>query len=102
MGLHVRTASVGIKPGGGIRHVAPVLIVGIVGAAVSLAAWYLTVAAEHRAFLQEFSNRANNQAVALQNGIGDYWDELYAVRDLFASSQQGVTRDQFEGFSKSL
>jgi PAS domain-containing protein len=79
-----------------------ILIPGIVGLAVSFAVWYLTIAAERRAFEQEFASRADNQAAALQNGIDDYWDKLYAVRAFFDSSDRIITRDEFERFSNSL
>ncbi len=85
-----------------IWRLAPVPIIAIVGVAASIALWYLTVAAENRAFVHEFADRANNQAVLLQNGIDDYWDMLRALRALFDSSSQGVTRDEFESFAKSL
>jgi CHASE1-domain containing sensor protein len=84
-----------------IRQFAPTLAVGIVGVVVSISVWYLTVASENRAFVQEFVGRANNQAVILQTRIDDYWDRLYSVRALFDSSKQ-VTRDEFESFSNSL
>ena len=85
-----------------IWRLAPVPIIAIVGVAASIALWYLTVSAENRAFVHEFADRANNQAVLLQNGIGDYWDVLRALRALFDSSNEGVTRDEFESFAKSL
>jgi diguanylate cyclase (GGDEF)-like protein len=85
-----------------IRHVAPVLTVGIVGVAVSIFFWYVTATSENHAFVQEFDGRANNQSIILQNGIDDYWDKLYAVRALFDSSTQPITREEFEKFSNSL
>jgi diguanylate cyclase (GGDEF)-like protein/PAS domain S-box-containing protein len=85
-----------------IRRFAPVLIVGIVGVTASIAFWYLTMTSEDLAFVQEFSGRANNQAIILQDGIDDYWDKLYAVRALFDASGQPVTREEFEKFSNSL
>ncbi len=85
-----------------IRHYAPVHIVGLVAVAASITVWYLTAASESRAFLEEFAGRARNQAMTVQNGIDDYWDVLYAIRALFATSSQAVTRDEFESFAKSL
>jgi diguanylate cyclase (GGDEF)-like protein len=57
---------------------------------------------ENRAFVQEFDSRAHNQATILQAGVHDYWDQLYALKALFDSSNQGITRDDFSRFSKSL
>src|SRR5476651_1716812 len=85
-----------------IWYFAPVLTVGIIGVAASIFFWYVTAASENRARVQEFDGRANNQAIILQNGIDDYWNKLYAVRALFDSSTQPITREEFENFSKSL
>ena len=60
-----------------VRHLAPVHTVAIVGIAASLAVWYLAFSAEQRATVQEFNARANNQAIIMDNGIDNYWDELY-------------------------
>jgi len=57
---------------------------------------------ETRAAIQAFDSRAANQATILKNGIDDYWDELYAVQDLFKSSNQNVTRGEFDRFVGSL
>src|ERR1700681_1472962 len=85
-----------------IWHFAPVVVVGIISIAVSIFFWYVTAASEDRALVQEFDGRANNQAIILQNGIDDYWAKLYAVRALFDSSTQPITRAEFEHFSNSL
>lgn len=85
-----------------IRQVAPILALAIVGIAVSFAVWGLTVASENRTLVQEFSGRAQNQAAALQNGVNGYLDKLYAVRALFDSSSQPITRAAFESFANSL
>jgi diguanylate cyclase (GGDEF)-like protein len=87
---------------GAIRYLAPVLAVGFVGVAVSIAIWYLMLAAENRAFVQEFFSRADNQGSALQNGLNEYGDRLYAVRSLFDASRQAVTREEFEEFSREF
>jgi diguanylate cyclase (GGDEF)-like protein len=92
----------GMETGRHIRHFAPVLAVGMLGVAASISVWYLTIAAEDRAFAQELTARADNQTTTLQNGIDRYWDRLYAVRALFDSSSQAITRGEFESFSNSL
>ena len=53
-------------------------------------------------FALEYTQRANNQANVLQNGISNYLGKLYSVRALFDSSNHAITRDEFESFSKSL
>ena len=67
----------------GIQSVLPILIVGFCGIAVSVGAWYMLFQFETRTAVREFDSRAANQATILENGIDDYWDELYAVRALF-------------------
>ena len=57
---------------------------------------------ETRAAIQEFDDRAKNQAAVLENGIDEYWDELYAVQDLFKSSNRNVTRGEFDRFVSLL
>jgi diguanylate cyclase (GGDEF)-like protein/PAS domain S-box-containing protein len=84
------------------RHSAPVHTVAAVGIAASLAVWYLAFSAEQRATVQEFNARANNQAITMDNGIDDYWDELYAVQALIESLNQKITREQFGSFAKAL
>jgi CHASE1-domain containing sensor protein len=84
------------------RPFVPVLAVAMVGVAVSLLVSYLAAASVSRAFVQEFSGRAHNQAIVLQSGIDDYWDKLYAVRALFDSSSHPITRGEFESYSNSL
>lgn len=91
-----------MENGRGIRYFAPVLAVGIIGVTASISVWYLTIASENRVFGQELTGRANSQAIILQTGIDAYWDKLYAVRALFDSSNQAVTREEFEHFSNSL
>ena len=86
----------------GIRSFVPILIMGLCGIAMSVGAWYMLSQSENRAAIREFNGRAANQASILENGIDDYWDELYAVQALFRSSNQNVTRGEFESFSRSL
>jgi diguanylate cyclase (GGDEF)-like protein/PAS domain S-box-containing protein len=85
-----------------IWRVIPVLTVGIVSIVVSIAAWRLTVASETHTATLEFSQRADNQARVLQSGIADYLDKLYSVRALFDSTNDVISRDEFERFSNSL
>jgi CHASE1-domain containing sensor protein len=91
-----------LENGRWIRYFTPVIAIGIVGVAVSISGWYLAVGSENRAFELEFAGRAGNQPIILKNGVGDYWDKLYAVRALFDSSDNPITREEFERFSNSL
>jgi diguanylate cyclase (GGDEF)-like protein len=85
-----------------IRYYVPVFTTVIVCVVASVSAWYLTLASENRILAEEFSGRANNQAVVLQSGLDDYWDKIRALRSLFDSSDDAVTRQEFESFSNSL
>jgi CHASE1-domain containing sensor protein len=85
-----------------VQHFAPAHLVAIVGVAASVAVWYLVFSAERRAMIQEFNGRANNLATIMESGVNDYWEELYAVRALFGSLDQNVTREEFEIFTRSL
>ena len=51
-------------------------MIAIVGVAASIPLGYLTAAAENRALVEEFADRANNQAVLLQDGTHGYWDAI--------------------------
>ena len=59
-----------------IWRLAPVPMIAIVGVAASIPLGYLTAAAENRALVEEFADRANNQAVLLQDGTHGYWDAI--------------------------
>lgn len=83
-------------------HGSPVLFVGLISLFVSFSGWYVATISENRAFELEFDGRANNQAIIFENGVGAYWDKLYAVRALFDSSSKPVSREEFESFSNSL
>ena len=86
----------------GMRRIAPVLMVAMIGIMASVAIWGLTVTSENRTFALEYAQRADNQASVLQNGISNYLDKLYSVRALFDSSNHAINRDEFESFSNSL
>lgn len=81
-----------------VRNLAPIVLVGACGLTVSVGASYMMAKSETSAAIQEFDGRADNQAAVLENGINDYWNELYAVQDLFKSSNRNVTRGEFDRF----
>ena len=85
-----------------VWRVIPVLTAGIVSIVVSITVWRLIVASETRTAELEFARRTDNQASVLQSGITDYLDKLYSVRALFDSSNDSISRDEFERFSNSL
>jgi diguanylate cyclase (GGDEF)-like protein len=94
--------SFGIDIWRGVRHLAPAIALGVIGVALSVVTWHVMAEAETRSAVREFNGRAENRSIVLKNGIDDYWEELYALRALFDSSNGAVTREEFGRFSKSL
>lgn len=71
------------------------LLFSIVGAA-AVARW------EDRVNRIEFENAAETQAIVMQNGMNEYISRLLALRTLFESTSDEVTRSEFETFSARL
>jgi CHASE1-domain containing sensor protein len=83
------------------RALLPSLAAAGIGLALSLGAWLVVSAREDRLADLEFTGRARNHALVLQNGINDYLDRITALRALFHSSSD-VTRQEFATFSDTL
>jgi diguanylate cyclase (GGDEF)-like protein len=71
------------------------LLFSIAGAA-AVARW------EDRVNKIEFENAAETEAIVMQNGMGEYISRLVALRTLFESTNQKITRSEFETFSARL
>ncbi|SEM23473.1 EAL domain-containing protein [Bradyrhizobium sp. OK095] len=71
------------------------LLFSIVGAA-AVARW------EDRVNRIEFENAAETEAIVMQNGMGEYISRLVALRTLFESTNEEITRSEFETFSARL
>ncbi len=71
------------------------LLFSVVGAA-AVARW------EDRVNRIEFENAAETQAIVMQNGMNEYISRLLALRTLFESTNEEVTRSEFETFSARL
>ena len=71
------------------------LLFSVVGAA-AVARW------EDRVNRIEFENAAETEAIVMQNGMGEYISRLLALRTLFESTNDEVTRSEFETFSVRL
>jgi diguanylate cyclase (GGDEF)-like protein len=71
------------------------LLFSVVGAA-AVARW------EDRVNRIEFENAAETEAIVVQNGMGEYISRLLALRTLFESTNDEVTRSEFETFSARL
>jgi diguanylate cyclase (GGDEF)-like protein len=71
------------------------LLFSVVGAA-AVARW------EDRVNKIEFENAAETEAIVMQNGTGEYISRLVALRTLFESTNEEITRSEFETFSARL
>ncbi|WP_035968987.1 EAL domain-containing protein [Bradyrhizobium sp. WSM1417] len=65
-------------------------------AAAAVARW------EGRVNKIEFENAAETEVIVMQNGMGEYISRLVALRTLFESTNQEITRSEFETFSARL
>ena len=57
---------------------------------------------ERRGHRVEFEGAAETQSIVMQNGINEYIGRLVALRTLFESANEEVTRSEFEVFSGRL
>ncbi|WP_247989071.1 EAL domain-containing protein [Bradyrhizobium sp. 186] len=71
------------------------LLFSLVGAA-AVARW------EDRVNRIEFENAAETQSLIMQNGMNEYISRLVALRTLFESANEEITRSEFETFSARL
>ena len=71
------------------------LLFSLVGAA-AVARW------EDRVNKAEFENAAETEAIVMQNGMNEYISRLVALRTLFESASEEITRSEFETFSARL
>ncbi|MBK3659821.1 EAL domain-containing protein [Bradyrhizobium diazoefficiens] len=71
------------------------LLFSIVGAA-AVARW------EDRVNKLEFENAAETESIVMQNGMNEYISRLVALRTLFESTNEEITRSEFETFSARL
>jgi diguanylate cyclase (GGDEF)-like protein len=99
----------GRRPGNGRWHVAtllglyrPALVASALGLLFSLAGAAAVARWEDRVNKIEFENAAETQSIVMQNGMNEYISRLVALRTLFESSNEGVTRSEFETFSGRL
>ncbi|UQR61931.1 EAL domain-containing protein [Bradyrhizobium sp. C-145] len=71
------------------------VLFSLVGAA-AVARW------EDRVNKIEFENAAETEAIVMQNGMNEYISRLVALRTLFESTNEEITRSEFETFSARL
>ncbi|GGI18955.1 bifunctional diguanylate cyclase/phosphodiesterase [Bradyrhizobium guangdongense] len=80
----------------------PALVAAALGLLFSLAGAAAVARWEDRVNKIEFENAAETQSIVMQNGMNEYISRLVALRTLFESSNEGVTRSEFETFSGRL
>src|ERR1700692_726549 len=84
------------------KHFLPMFVASAIGAALSIGGGLLVSQWEDRVGIQEFRSVAENQSGILQNGINQYLSRLVALRALFESSRDEVSRRQFEIFAEGI
>jgi diguanylate cyclase (GGDEF)-like protein len=80
----------------------PALVAGVIGLLLSLAGAYAVGQWEQRTTKVEFEGLAETQAIIMQNGLNEYLSRLVALRTLFESANEEITRSEFETFSGRL
>jgi len=80
----------------------PALVAAALGLLFSLAGAAAVARWEDRVNKIEFENAAGTQSIVMQNGMNEYISRLVALRTLFESSNEVVTRSEFETFSGRL
>jgi diguanylate cyclase (GGDEF)-like protein len=83
-----------------VRQFAPCLFASAIGIAATLTAVGLTASQETQIAERQFDVLAENHFMILQNGINEYVNRLNAVRALFDSSEEPVSRNVFESFTR--
>src|SRR5580704_11215099 len=80
----------------------PALVAAGIGLLLSLIAAYAVGRWEQRVAKAEFEGVAATELIVMQNGINEYLSRLVALRTLFESANEEITRSEFEVFSGRL
>ncbi|QPF93443.1 putative bifunctional diguanylate cyclase/phosphodiesterase [Bradyrhizobium commune] len=80
----------------------PALVAAGVGLLFSLAGAAAVARWEDRVNRIEFESAAETEAIVMQNGMNEYISRLVALRTLFESANEEITRSEFETFSVRL
>jgi diguanylate cyclase (GGDEF)-like protein len=78
------------------------LIAACIGVVLSLTAAYAIGQWDARVTRAEFDSVAETEAIVMQNGLNEYISRLSALRTLFESANEEITRSEFETFSGRL
>ena len=85
-----------------VRHRALILMIAVLGTALSITGWFIVSGLEDRTAAAEFNLRAGNMAAALQNGIDEYFTRLSPLRAMFEPTSGTVSEQEFVAFSNRL
>jgi diguanylate cyclase (GGDEF)-like protein len=85
-----------------VREFGPGILAAVIGIAASVIPAFLIIQADNQDAERQFRVLAENHFMILQNGLNDYVNRLKAVRALFDSSVEPVTRNGFEAFTRPL
>src|SRR6202050_360050 len=85
-----------------VREFGPGILAAVIGIAASIIAAFLIIQADNQDAERQFRVLAENQFMVLQNGLNEYVNRLKAVRALFDSSVEPVTRNGFDAFTRPL
>ena len=85
-----------------MRQFGPGLLAATIGIAASVIPAFMIVQADNKDAERQFRVLADNRFMVLENGLNEYANRLTAVRALFDSSTESVTRNEFEAFTRPL
>jgi len=85
---------------GGAGRLLPSLVAALIGIALSVTAGFVVSRSENRHANLEFHAVAENNYMVLQNALNEFTNKLLTLRALFDSSDDRVTRREFEAFAR--
>jgi diguanylate cyclase (GGDEF)-like protein len=85
-----------------IRPFTPAVVAALAGIALSVFAWFVVAGREDAHAYRKFARSAADNIQILQTGLDEYVEKLVALRALFNASQGGVSREQFNVFTRDL
>ncbi len=87
---------------GKLRQFVPCIVAATIGITATVAATAVIVQRDDGDAERQFAVLAENHFMVLQNGLNEYVNRLKAVRALFDSSVDPVSRNEFEAFTRPL
>ena len=84
------------------RRLVPSLVAAATGVGLSVTAAIMISSVEDRHAKKAFDVVAENHFLVLQNTLTEYLNKLRAMRALFSSSDDAITRGEFETFARPI